>query len=340
MSTDKVLRFGVAAIAIFLLGAFLKLAKPILIPFALALAFSFALSPVLESLIRLKVPRTVALVLVLLLTFLLLYLIGSVFYAGGKSLAAELPSYNEMMRSFLEGIEETVPDPRLQASLKDWLQSLNIGRLGSMALGALGPFVHFMSQLLLVFVFMVFILGGRGRLVRKIGAAFPPGEAAAMSQTARRIDSEIQRYMAVKTLINLTLGVLVAAALALFGVRFPVVFGVLAFLFNYVPTLGAVAAVVPPVLLAAFLDGAFSLRVVLLLILLAAFHLALAVWVEPRLMGRSWKLPPLLVLFSLFFGAWLWGVPGMILAVPALAALKAVAANVPALRPLESLMGG
>ncbi len=338
MDKNKFFKLGVGVIVLFLLGVFLKLAASVLIPFALALLFSFAVSPALDFLVRRKVPKSVALVLILLLTFTVLYLIGIVFYTSGKSLAAEIPSYNEMVKSFLEGIERVVPDPRLRVGLTDWVQSLNVGKAGTFLLAALGPFFSFMSQLLLVFVFMIFILAGRGRMARKLDQAFPPEQASTLGRAAVRIDCEIQRYLAVKTLTNLLIGVLVTAVLAVFGVRFAVVFGVLAFLFNYVPTLGAIVSIALPVVLAVFLEGSFNLKVWLVLVILAAVHAALHAVLERRLMGKELALSPLLVLFSLFFWAWLWGIPGMILAVPILAVMKIVFANVPALRFLETMM--
>ena len=339
MDRTRWVRIGVGFVVLFLLGVFLKLARPILVPFALALLFAFAVSPALAFLVRRKVPKTLALVVVLILSFAFLYLIGTVFYAGGKSLASELPSYTEMVRSFLERIDRLMPDPRLKIGVAEWVQGFNVAKAGSFLLAALGPFLAFMSDLLLVFVFMIFILAGRGRLALKLAQAFPPGPASTLGLAAARIDSEVQRYVAVKTLTNLAIGVLTAAVLGVFGVRFAVVFGVLAFFVNYVPTLGPVVAVALPVVLAVFLEGGVTWKVVIVLALLVAGHAAAHRLLERRLMKKTPALSPLLVLFSLFFGAWLWGVPGMFLAVPMLTAVRIVFENVPSLRAIGALMG-
>jgi AI-2 transport protein TqsA len=334
----KFIKLGVGLIVLFLLGAFLKLAKPVLIPFSMALLLAFAVSPILDLLVRRNIPKPMALTIVLLLAFVVLYLMGTVFYTSGKSFAAEIPSYHDLVQSFLAGIEESVQNERLRLGLMEWVRALNVGRVGSVVLSALGPFLSFMSQLMLVFVFMTFILAGRGRMEKKIAQAFPPDQASTLTRTVGRINCEIQKYLAVKTLINLGIGALTAAVLALFGIPFAVLFGVLALLLNYVPTLGAVIAVALPVLMAAFLAGAFGAAVWVIAGLLAGIHVILNGVLEPRLMGRELNLPPLLVLLSLFFWAWLWGVPGMILAVPILAILKIVFANVPSLNFLEALM--
>jgi len=335
---NRWLRIGVAIIVLFVLGVFLRLARPILVPFAMALLFAFAVSPALDVLVRRKVPKPLALTGILLLAFAVLYLIGTVFYAGGKNLATELPTYTEVIRSFLEKIDQIVPDPRLKVGLTEWIQGFNIGQAGAVLVSALGPFFGFMSDLLLVFLSMIFVLGGRGRLLRKITVAFPPAQAGTVGRTVARIDREVQKYAAVKTLTNLLIGLLVVAVLGIFGIRFAVLFGVLAFLLNYVPTLGAVVSVALPVLLATFLEGGIDLKVVAVLVLLAAIHIILQRLFVRRLMGKTVRLSPLLVLFSLFFGAWLWGIPGMILAVPALTAGRIVFENIDGLRPVGRMM--
>lgn len=338
MDKNKWLRAGVGILVLFLVGVFLRLARSIIVPFALALLFAFAVSPGLDFLVRRKLPKVVALILILILSFAGLYLIGTVFYSGGKSLATELPSYTEMVKSFLSKIDRLVPDPRLKVGLTDWIQGFNIGHVGTLLLSALGPFFSFMSDLLLVFVFMIFILAGRGRVVRKFDEAFPPSQASALSRTAVRIDCEIQRYLAVESLTNVLIGLVVAATLGILGVRFAVLFGVLAVLFNYVPTLGAIVAVALPTLLTLFLEGGVTFKVVLVGVLLTGIHLALYRLVERRLMAKDISLSPLLVLFSLFFWGWLWGIPGMILAVPLLTAARIFFENVPSLRFLGMMM--
>ena len=338
MDKNKWLRAGVGILVLFLVGVFLKLARPVLIPFSLAFLFSFAVSTVLDFLVRRKVPKSVALILILLVIFTVFYLVGTVFYAGGKSLATELSTYTDLVKSLVEKIDRIVANVHVRAGLTDWVNSFNENRLGAFLVSALGPFVSFMSQLLLIFVFMIFILAGRGRMAKKIAEAFPPAEASTLSHAAVRINHQIQKYLAVRTLINLLIGILTTVVMASFGVRFAVVFGVLAFLVNYIPTLGATISVALPVLLTFFLEGAFTPKVVLVLVLLAGVHVALNLLLERRLVATDVSLSPLLVLFSLFFWAWLWGIPGMILAVPMLTAARIFFENVPTLRFLATMM--
>jgi AI-2 transport protein TqsA len=311
----KWLRAGVGFLLFFLCGVFLKLARPILVPFAMALLLGFAVSPALDFLVRRKVPKPAALILILMASFAVLYLIGTVFYAGGKTLANELPSYTDMVQALLGQIDSLVPDPRLKLGLTEWVQNFNAGKLGTFLLSSLGPFLSFMTDLLIVFMFLTFILGGRGRMLRKLQEGFDLEQGSAMSRTAVRVDCEIQRYLAVRTLINVLIGGLAAAVLALCGVRFAV-----------------------PSLMTVVLEGGLTVKVLIVLLLLAGVHIVLLRLLEPRLMGKEHRLSPLLVLFSLFFWAWLWGLPGMILAVPLLTGARIIFENVPSLRFLATMM--
>ena len=277
--------------------------------------------------------------LVLLLSFLVLYLIGTVFYSGGKSLASELPSYTEMVRSFLERIDALVPDPRLKVGLTEWIQSLNIGRLGAFLVSALGPFLAFMSDLLLVFIFMIFILAGRGRMIRKFDEAFPPGPGFGADPDGlpdRPRDPEVPRRQDPDQPPH----------------RRPHGFGpgrLRGPLRRRLRRPGLPLQLRPdpradrlrrPARAPGALPGrgdspgrsgwswSFSPR-------------STSSWTVSS-SGGSWakeiKLSPLLVLFSLFFGAWLWGIPGLVLAVPILTALRIVFENVPSLRFLGAMM--
>jgi AI-2 transport protein TqsA len=337
MEKDRFVRIGVGIIVVFILGVFLKLARPVLVPFFLALLLSFALSPVLDFLVRKKIPKAVALVALLLLTFIILYLVGALFYSSGKTRAAELPSYNDMIKSFMEGIDQTVQDERLRTEIMGWVSGLNAQKVGGLILSTLGPFISFMTELLFVFIFMIFILAGRGRMEKKMARAFSPEQASTVARELRKIDNQIQRYLAVKTLVSLVTGLLMLLVLIAFRMPFAVVFGVLAFLLNYIPNLGSVIATALPVLLAVFYFGTLG-PAIGILVLMMAVNMILGNAVEPRLMGKGLGLSPLLVFFSLFFGAWLWGIPGMILSVPILAVFKIIFSNIPSLRILEAMM--
>lgn len=123
----------------------------------------------------------------------------------------------------------------------------------------------------------------------------------------------------------------------LFHLPFAVIFGMLTFFLNFIPNLGSVIAGVLPAIMAMFFFGTLG-QAIWILILLSVVHMVMGNVVEPRIQGSGLGLSPLLVLFALFFWSWLWGIPGMVLAVPILAVVKIMFSNIPSLRFLEALM--
>ncbi len=337
MDDDRFLKASVGFIALIVAGVVLKLAKPVLFPFFLAIFLSYIVNPVLEFLTRRKIPRSLAVIVLILATFSLMYLLGVVFYSSGKAFAAEIPKYGEQFQALVAKLEAS----RLLGAhwrLSTLLGSFNAEKIASIAVAALGPFFSFLSTLLLVLVFLVFILAGRGRLAGKIERSFSPGQAKRIAGILEKIDGQIEKYLAIKTVICAMNGIVVGVVLALFGVDFAVVFGFLAFLLNYIPNIGSTVATAVPILIAFFQYGSVWRCLAILAIVVALDNL-MGNFLEPKLMGKGLGLSPLVIIFSLIFWGWLWGIPGMVLSVPITAVIRIVCGNVPSLRPVAELMG-
>jgi AI-2 transport protein TqsA len=334
---NKVITGSLVLIVLFIFGAVLKLAKPILFPFALAVFMSFVLSPLLNLMTRFRIPRLVSIVIILLFTFLLLFLLGNLFYSSGKAFAAEFPKYGEKISSMLNSLSERWQLSRLGWQPINWEEQLNINRIGSLFLSALGPFFSFFSTLFLVLFFLIFILAGRGRVQQKVSTHFPSRDADQILAVFDNIDSQIQRYLTIKTLVSLVTGILATIVLFIFGVDFAIVFGFLTFLLNYIPNIGSFMATAFPVLIALFQFGSIW-KAIWILVILIVIQQVLGTIVEPRVMGKGLGLSPLFILFSLIFWGWLWGIPGMLLAVPITAVVKIVCSNVPSLEWLAVMM--
>ncbi len=337
MENNKLILASSGLILIFLLGLILRLARPVFFPFFLAIFFYFILSPVLEFLMRLRIPRTLAVFLIIGVSFFLLYLLGMLFYASGKGFAASFPEYGQKLNTLLRVIMERLEVANISWDPLAWTRSLDVNKLASLFLSSLDRFLSFFSTLVLIFVFLIFMLAGRGKLKLKVEKSFSPVKAAKINNVLDNIDSQIQKYLAIKTVISLMSGLLTMIVLALFRVKFAVVFGFLTFLLNYIPSLGSILAIGFAVLIAAFQFGSFWPALWILLVLIF-FDLLTANFIEPKLMGHGLGLSPLAVLFALFFWGWLWGIPGMILAVPLMAVVKIICQNIPSLQFVAEIM--
>jgi AI-2 transport protein TqsA len=152
------------------------------------------------------------------------------------------------------------------------------------------------------------------------------------------INVQLQSYLMIKTLMSLIVGILVTVLCILYGIDFPVIWGLLTFILNYIPNIGSLIASILPMLVA-FIEygvGATALSFALLLVIV---HNITGNVIEPHVMGRQMDLSPVFVLFSLIFWGYVWGIVGMFLAVPISAAMKILFSNISALKPLAVIIG-
>ena len=336
MDDNKYFKAALGIVVLFIAGYVLKIARPVLIPFILAVFLSFIIDPALTFLTKCRCPRPGATVLVLALMFVSLYLFGVLAYSGGKALVAELPKYQGRLADLSRFLEQGLGPFKVDLSAA--LQSLDINKAGAFILKSIGPFVGLIGKLLLVFLFLVVIVAGRGRFGLKLAGALGEARAGQARAILASIDAQVRKYLVIKTAISIANGVMVWIVLLCFGVDFAALFGLVAFLLNYIPNIGSFMATLLRVGFAFFQFGTFWTPF-WVLVVTNGLDLVLGNVIEPRIMGKGLGLSPLLVFFSLVFWGWLWGIPGMILSVPLTAVIKIVCQNVPALRPLAVLMG-
>ena len=337
VESNKALTVSNVIVAVFVAGLVLKFARTVFFPFFLALFFYFVLSPVLNFLTNLKIPRPVAVFIIVVLTFLIIYLLGLIIYSSGAVFAEELPTYLQKLTNLLNELQTELKLPQTHVDPLSWLKGLDMNQVGSLFLSSAGTVLSFLSTFFLVLIFLVFMLAGKGKLKAKIKASFEKEQATQLTCMVDNIENEIQKYLAIKTVMCLLTGFLTFSILVLFGVRSAVIFGFITFLLNYIPTIGAIIAKILPFVFT-LLQFNSLLKAVWLLVILFVLDAVIGSLLEPRMMGRGLGLSPLAILFALFFWGWLWGITGMLLAVPMLVILKSIADNVPSLKFFGALL--
>jgi AI-2 transport protein TqsA len=330
-------------IVAFIVGVVLLELRPILLPFVIALFFSIIFSPVVTALRERRVPTVLALAVVLLSMALLLSLLSLVVYSSADSFAREMPKYERRLTGMVESIGHTITQAAadLDISLEEihWRQAFQLSSLTGAVTSGLGSFFNFLTNLILILLFMMFMLAGSGQLGEKIRRAFPQQQADRFARIIENVGRQVRQYLITKTLISLATGGLTYLVLLLTGVDFPLIWGTLAFLLNFIPNIGSMIAVALPVILS-FVQFDTPGRPLLVLILLATIQAGMGQVIEPRWMASRLNLSALVVLVSLMFWGWLWGAWGMILAVPIMASVKIAFENLETLRPISMLMSG
>ncbi len=215
-----------------------------------------------------------------------------------------------------------------------------LGRINIEAL--IGSTVSSVSSIVWVFALILiyagFILGERTAFAGKIGhLSSDPAKVVRIHKVISDINDRIGTYLALKTLINIILGVISYAIMALLGIEFAGFWAVLIALLNYIPYLGSFLGVAFPVALSFFQFGDLYTTLVVLAALSAAQFL-IGYFLEPRMMGSSLNLSPFVILVSLAVWSALWGIPGALLAVPITAIIVIVLSEFDGTRPIAVLL--
>ena len=336
IGTQQLIVVFLGIMVVIMLGGVLYLMSSIVLPFMVALFLAYVLDPLVRFLKYFRVPLALAVCFPLLVTFVFLGLMGMLFYASAQSFVSEYPTYEPKLRALVTTLTSRLEVASLSWQL-DLSQQLSSASVARTALASVGTFVTFLGHLLLVLLFMVFILLGQQRLPQRLHRAFGEEQAQRITLVLQRITRQVQTYLGTKALLSLVTGVLVNLCLLILQIDFAVLWSALAFMLNFIPHVGAPLATIPPVLVA-ILKFDTLMPAVWVIVSVTVIHVVLGYFLEPRLMGRSLHLSPLLVVLSLLFWGWLWGIVGTLLAVPIMATIKIICENLPSLRFLSALM--
>ena len=151
------------------------------------------------------------------------------------------------------------------------------------------------------------------------------------------IEDQVQHYLLIKTFISMLTGFIGGTILIIGGIDFAIFSALLIFILNFIPNFGSIIATLFPLLIG-ILQYGFSLRVLLVFIGLMLTQFIIGNVVEPRITGKSLNLSPIVILISLILWGYIWGIVGMMLAVPLTSALKIFFQNIPLLKPIAELI--
>jgi predicted PurR-regulated permease PerM len=338
---------ALVVLAVLAVIAALYLLKSILIPVALALLLACLLSP-LTMLLRRLLPLgpTGAAVLLFLLTVIFGLYIASLTAESLVQAANTLPGDIERISGQISRrINDAIRDqPRLRLVLPepgtiDLLGDANRTLLIDHLSYGLADLTFRMAQGLVVLILVLFLLAESEMLTPKVIRFFAPtpGDAAAASRTLTSLTRQVRAYLVARTLINLGLGVVLALALWALRVKFAFALGAFAALTNFIPYVGQTIGGALPALVAFGHSGSIGDALIVAAVYLAVVGVEGYV-VTPYIMGRSLDLNGTTVLIACLFWGFLWGLVGLVLAMPITVTMKLVFQDVPELNRWAELM--
>lgn len=325
-------------IAVILVAAALKIAGTVTLPLVISIFLFLMLNPFLNRLEKLKVPRWLGVVIAMLILLVILFFAGWFFFFTIDRLVQRLPMY---IRRF------TVIDAWLADKLDldagtsfltymnfDW-QGLILSSLSSVSEKA----ISVISMASLIYIFVLFLLLERQSLIPKLKIAAPRGKGMRIAVLFERVNRQISKYLMLKALISIATGILFYLACLATGLDFAIMWGVLAFILNFIPSIGSIIITIMTIIMALLQFFPNWANIIYVAVLMISIQTVLGNILDPRIQGVQLNLSPFVILVSLSLWGYIWGIAGMFLAVPITSVLQIVCANVQSLKPVAVMIG-
>jgi AI-2 transport protein TqsA len=308
-----------AAVVVVMAG--IKLSAPLLVPLLLAAFVAMVTSPLVIWLQKKRLPAGVAVLLAILVDLGVLTGLGALVGTSLSDFYQRLPEYQEALTSTLA--DATTWLAAYGVSQEELTKALDPGSMMGMVASLFRSLTDLVSNLVLVLLIVMFILLETTGL--RLKASLILGDDGAQLTRMRNATHQVSRYLVVKTLTSAFTALVVGIWLAIWGVHFPVLWALLAFMLNFIPTLGSIIAAVPPTALALIQFGPGS--ALGMLTGYVVINTLIGTVMEPRIFGRAVGLSPLVVFVSMILWGWLLGPVGALLSVPLTLIVKIYLAN-------------
>lgn len=331
-------------ICVILCGFICKLLSSVILPVFFALFISFALLPLIKFLKeKAKIPWTFSTIFFVVVIFFLLIMLSTLLVSSFSTIAQEYPKYETKFMAIYKSI---APKFRLtvdeeQSFMGNMWQYLKVREvIQKTVLSLSSGVISFGSTLVTVFLLAVFLLLEIRGIKEKVYDAFE-GEALFKVKTMyQHIITDVTHYISIKFIVSLITGVLVYLVVLIFGLDFPVVWGFVAFLMNFIPIFGSIISCIFTTLFALLQFYPESIgKVIAVFVLMVAINFTVGNIVEPRIEGKHLGLSAFVILISLSIWGYLWGFAGMIFAVPITVTIKIFCENVEYLKPVAIFLG-
>jgi len=334
MPTQKYpIAITLASLCIIIAG--MKAASPILNPLFLSIFIAVICLPTLSWLNKKGVSSNLSVTLVICALFIIIGALGIYIASSIKLFSQQLPHYQSNLTQQTTTLLLWLDGHGIKQFVDvDTIKEFSAGKVMKFIGGLITGLGTAFADIFLIQLTVIFILFEAYILPRKINVAF--GESSISSHSSKIISS-INQYLGIKTITSLVTGVLISLSLYFIGVDFPVLWGVIAFMLNFVPTIGSIIAAIPTILLCLVQLGVDSTLLVALTYVSVNIIIG-NVW-EPRIMGRGLGLSTLVVFLSLTFWGWVFGTVGMLLSVPFTMLIKIVLEQNPETHWIAILLG-
>jgi AI-2 transport protein TqsA len=332
-TTNKLL----LTIVVFLALAALKLASTVVIALLLTVLLVYLIDPLVVLLHRRRMPLWLAATIAVVVFAAVFAGFGTLVFLDMPHFARSFPRFQEQIVARAQLIVSNLERSLGIAFIVDPFEEISSAPLRPLLLNMARGSLRFVSEFSLIFFFAIILLLGKYRVIRLLLTVFPRRHSL-VPVMLKHIDLHMRAFLGIKALASLVIGIGTALILVAFKVEFAVTWGFLTVILNFVPTLGPLTAIALPALISLVQYPGWLMTAAVVLSL-AALHVGISNFIEPRLIGERLDLSFFVIFLSLFFWGWMWGAPGILLAVPVTATLKIILERIPATANMARLLG-
>jgi predicted PurR-regulated permease PerM len=328
---------GALALGIFGLIYFSSIIKPVIIAFLIWFIINQLKIVIQKITIKGKrLPSSVSSILAILFIFLVIYLVAELLIKNIEGIVASMPDYMQNLDQIFRDLTAFINNPKYTEYLQKWINNLNLAGMATSLVNSLSGVV---ASSAIVIVYVIFFMLEDATHRYKIEKLFP-GKGRSYEHffsNMNNINKSIRGYIWQMTLVSLITGGISFIVLIIMGVEYAFLWSFLIFLLNYIPYVGPLVSSLFPAFFILLTSGD-PLRFLYVFAAMEAVQIILGNFVQPKLMGKGSNLSPVTVILALAFWGMLWGVVGMILAVPIMSVVVIICSQFPKARFLSILM--
>lgn len=313
----------------------MKAAEAIVVPFLLAAFLAIIISPPFLWLQKKGIPKGIALMIIIIVFLSIIFLIGVLIGTSVNDFTNNLPFYEQKLRYQTQSLVAWLVEKDFIKPDFELAKAINPGAVLTFVGNTLNQLSGIFTDGFLILFTVIFMSLEITSLPKKLNKIFNDPEKS-LSQVSQ-VYQNINKYIGIKSLTSLGTGILVYIFLLIVGVDYALLWGVLAFVLNFIPTIGSILAVIPPLLLTIVQLGFVESLVVLVGYLV--INTLIGNILEPKFMGQGLGLSTLVVFLSLVFWGWVLGPIGMLLSIPLTITIKIVLDSSDETRWLSVLLG-
>lgn len=331
--------YATATLAIVIVG--LVYLGGILKPLVIAFLVWFVINKLKITIGKIRIrgrslPPLVCNILALTIILITFYLIGELMIFNLEGMAASMPEYVSNLNDFYNNLSTIVSDPKYAEYGQKWFNAFDFSGLATSAVNSISGLIGYLAVVIIYVIF--FLIEEANRKTKKEKLFMKKGiKYKKFTHNVEHINEAIRSYIWTKTLISLSIGAVSYVALALLGVEYAFLWSFLIFLFNFIPYIGPLISSLLPAIFAVMTTGE-PMRFVYVFVAMEGVQVVISNFIEPKVMGKGSNLGPVTVLLALSFWGLIWGIAGMILAVPVTSVIVIILSQIPSTRYLAVLL--